>query len=703
MTNELVQPESLKEKLRKKTEGFKQEKEQAEKIARETNLDPIRARITELNEQKANINLVVSSLEEMREFPKKINEHLSSIDPLIDENKEALAAMGIENKDQFINHEEFADDAEVKNYKTWMEHRDSLPESDNSLRERLATLGVNVDPENFSYDSAKIALHEKLASVKAELLQEKLKTPEGKIETIETIANNLEEKLPKIYFEKNNEKIEVFISPPYSSSTITINGFNFNKNDIGRLIPNNIEELRPIYDDETIRAAIKEAYGNKLEKALQDFDSENGNYQSLAQQIESISPEAGDKVRITLEEFSNLQQTFRETISKKSEELKTVGINLNPIYAYSDHSGKYEDLIYPSNYEDIKNSFSRNTEFGPSSRLFDFIKIQKEIQRNKDKLQIFIDTISNLHTQSDVDDLTGENSRNELTSKLALGYNSSEDLYFKLENNDATNTYLHELRQTQRLPYATDMALLFPNIKTYKEAKAYSQNKIQILNDIKNEADQKIEPAINFKLKEMELIQKIKEEKILTSPNYSDVDRYIAKIERDKRDALDLLTQLAKLESELLQEQITLKNGRIEVVSAGQQIEQLRSDLRANENGLRQLNNEIVDHRSKAPKLFGKIAWTEKLTTMEQAHAEVKEKIAKIEEDLPGLYNKNNFRVDTSRNSFEELVKKQDIQGTPSEVFNNLRNELQKIVTHEVPQSVMKLYEEYKTLEKNFS
>ncbi len=209
---------SLQEKLSKISQNLQETKAEAEKKAQEKELEPIRARIKELENQKNQLDLVKGSLElksdkdtgkGMKEYSKETEEQVKKestrLDTLTEKNKEALQTMGVENQDQLIDNPEFAEETEVVSYKKAKEQGEGLKMSDASLQEKLKTLGVNIDAESFSYDSAERALTEKLQSVEGELLQEKLKTPEGKEEAIEMLSKNLEKNIPQASFSKNEK------------------------------------------------------------------------------------------------------------------------------------------------------------------------------------------------------------------------------------------------------------------------------------------------------------------------------------------------------------------------------------------------------------------------------------------------------------------------------------------------------------------
>ena len=71
---------------------------------------------------------------------------------MINKNQEALKTIGVENKDQLLENSDFSEDEEVISYKKSKGQKENLELSDSALKERLLSLGMTIDQENFSYD-----------------------------------------------------------------------------------------------------------------------------------------------------------------------------------------------------------------------------------------------------------------------------------------------------------------------------------------------------------------------------------------------------------------------------------------------------------------------------------------------------------------------------------------------------------------------
>lgn len=709
---------SLQEKLSKISQNLQETKAETEKKTQEKELEPIRLRIKELENQKNQLDLVKGSLElkssdktgkGMREYSKETDDQAKKestrLDTLIDKNKEALQTIGVENKDQLVENQEFAEEPEVVSYKKAKEETANLEISDNSLKEKLKTLGVNTDEENFSYDSAEKALAEKLQSVEGELLQEKLKTPEGKEEAVETIAKNLEKTLPKTAFsqdEKTKEyKFSVGSSYDEKNISITNDKATFKEWYNAKLLPENIKDLESKYGKEIVQTALKKSYDTKVEKAFEDFDSSKEYNQFLKKQIESVSPQEGEKARVAMREFSDLQNEFRNLAKQKSEELKAKGVDFNPTYA-SGYGGKYEDFIqfsYEQDVEEIKNSLQNIGSFPPK---FDFRKLQEAINKQKDKLQGFVEAIKNLNTKEDVENLQGKRHDGEdaLISKwrLDLGKPNVYDMRFNLEVSNATN-------QGSANNYGKKpIEQLLSQAKTYGEAERYLDKKIADLNVLKEKVSEKMEIGIDTQLKQRELRKEIEVQKF--GRDISNIESEVSRIEKNKKEALTLMTELIKLETELPQEPVILSGNEIKVPSVGKQLEQLKKDRETEEQNLKNLKQKISNHESNKPKLFGKDKWEKDLSDFKQEQKDLEEKIRKMgNEDYSALHKKYSFRIPTQQYSdIEKLVNEQKyVQGNSGEVLADLKNQLSEMVNRKAPESVTNLYKEYKDLEKKLA
>jgi hypothetical protein len=217
-----------------KLAAIKQQKETNQKNVEDESLTPIRNQIKDLQKNAFQIDLVIGAIEEhtqqsndekvvhgngIKNYAKNIEQQFkdesSKIQTLTNENKSLLTEMGIETTEQLIDNPEFTTTEEVIAYKKAKTDAKELVEiDDKNLQEKLKELGVEIDPNNFSYDLTVKALKEKKEKVQDEILLEKIKTPEGKEEVIEQLSKEIENKLnTKIPLSKDQARTANLLPP----------------------------------------------------------------------------------------------------------------------------------------------------------------------------------------------------------------------------------------------------------------------------------------------------------------------------------------------------------------------------------------------------------------------------------------------------------------------------------------------------------
>lgn len=698
---------SLQEKLSKISQNLQETKAETEKKTQEKELEPIRLQIKELENQKNQLDLVKGSLElkssektgkGMKEYSKETEEQAKKestrLDTLIDKNKDALQTMGVENKDQLVENSEFAEEPEVVSYKKAKEETTNLEMSDSALKEKLKTLGVNVDAENFSYDSAEKALAEKIQSVESELLQEKLKTPEGKEEAIEALSKNLEKNIAQVNFSKDGKTGAEVLSLNRGESKITISGekTKFEGWSRAKLLPDEMSVLEKTYGADVLKEAVRKAYENKIQNSFDESDKENKNIdKALKEDLERASPEKGAEANKAFREFQNLANIFKTTLKEKAEELKAKGVDFNPNYVQN-YGGDYEKYAMLGEYDtdnQLVEQTMRNSQTYPPRLNFDALKeyTEKRIEQIKE----LTEDIKKLETEEDVSRFT----RGE---KSGIGKAHKNILYTKFDGVKRPQYYANEQSWEQ-----TKVKGLM-QFKSYEEASAYFKKKSLERETTKQKLVQSLETGIEAQQKGKELRKEIETQNF--SGGINDVENEVSRIEKNKQEALTLMSELIKLESELPNEEVILNGSEIKVPSIGKQLEQLRKDRETEEQNLKNLKQKVSNHESNKPKLFGKDKWEKDLSDLKQEQKDLEEKIRKMgNEDYSALSRKYTFRIPTQQYSnVEKLVNEQKyVQGNSKEIFNNLRTQLNEVISRKAPESVITLNKEYKDLEKKLS
>jgi len=295
---------SLEQKLSNLTKNIENKKRQEAKELEEMELGPVRSKIKELEDKKYLLELIKGSLnlksgerimsdsynkytgigmgEYSNETKANLEKEIAKLDSLIIKNKEALAGLNINNREELVDN--FKDDeeaSEVHDYLNAKDRNEDLNNRDESLKEKLKTLDVPINNDNFSYSSAEKTIDEKLGGLDNEIFKEKLKTPEGKIEAIESLSLELEKLLPATGLIKDDNTTYRFSFDNRQNKIYFINNeAKINKGSYIHLLPDffsfpddrKLSEVESKYGEDVIKGAIKKAYFDKIEKSFGEFN-----------------------------------------------------------------------------------------------------------------------------------------------------------------------------------------------------------------------------------------------------------------------------------------------------------------------------------------------------------------------------------------------------------------------------------------------
>lgn len=710
---------SLQEKLSKLKEQKALNIEQENQAQQDQSLQPIRDHIKELEEQKRTLDLLIGSLglasskdtgPGMREYAdEKIvtaKKEEGAINEMLEQHKDVLTDVGVDSIDSLVEHPDFGEESEVLSYKKSKKELADVQESDTALEARLLKLGISVEG-TFSYDTAEKAIVEKKKAIDSMLIEEKLKTPEGKQEAIEMIAETLKESLPSMEIAKNDEKNlfqirfngEKYCNILVENGAVKFEGWNTNQL---QLLPKGIEKFEEVYGPDVVRDALKHAYETTIEKAIKSYDAKNEYSYSLLQQIEANNPKEGGKARDALRDFDVLQNTARSVLQQKSEELKSNGIEFDPVFA-TGYGGRYEDFIalnYADTVEDIRGALDDTDIFPPK---IDFVKLQEAIAKQKNKLQQFVDAVQGLSTQEDVDRFLGRNGsgNDAVLSKVRLDINrfNTYDLKYALKESPTTDkgsannygkTPIEKLRENKR----------------YSEAKYYLEKKISTLENYQQKAIGKMGQAIDLRLKQKEF------QKISTGyKSIGDFEDGLKTFEIQKKDAIELLSKLANLNLGVgEEEQVNLVAGRIEVPRIYAEMRAVQKELdneNQNEAGeygllkqLSNLKNTIKEHESNEPKWIGVSKWKKDLADYQTAQNTLEKTIQEKKALVNDLSNQSVQYLPTVQYSaISTALSKETMQGTAKEVLTAIQDKLREIIDQKPDEKQLKVYQEYKELE----
>jgi hypothetical protein len=572
---------SLQEKLSRFAKNLQETKAETERQDLEGQLEPIRAKIEELENEKYKLELVRNSLglhsgekvgKGMREYSEDINEQVkkesTNLDTLVDKNREVLQAMGIESKDQLVEDEEFSKESEIVNYKKAKGESADLVVADDSLKEKLKTLGVSIDENNFSYDSVESALAERLQSLEQEILQEKLKTPEGKESVVETLSKDLEGVIPQMSVSKDDENaIQSFDLAQGRGKITTLGEVRFEGWDRVKLLPEEMAALEETYGEEVVKAALLKAYDNKVGLAFESFDKDTNNLNKiLKEDLERSSPEKAIEANNAFREFQNLAGVLRTTLEEKAQELKAKGIHFSPdrIQNYGGNYKTYGMLCeHARDNELVKDTMDHPSAYPPK---LNFDALKEYTEKRIEQIKELIEDIKRLETEEDI---------NMFTKGERGGISKAYRSILETEFDGVKRSQYDPRAQSQEQAKARDLT----QFKSYQEASDYLNEKDAERQSIKGKILQSIGTAIDTDLKGQELSEEIVAQNF--GKNLNDVEWEISHLEKNKKDALALMSELVKLESELPNEQVTLDGNEIRVLSVGERSVQLGKDREA--------------------------------------------------------------------------------------------------------------------------
>lgn len=518
--------------------------------------------------------------------------------------------------------------------------------------------------------------------------------------------------LPKISFNRIDSQNQIIFFNSDFQYYISNKNDKLSQESAKELVPQDFIQLTTEYDIGLTKSTIKNLYKEAIESALLDFDSTR----SILKQLESASPQEGEKAKKLMDEFKKLQQKFRETAYIKYRELDAESIQFDHGHPYLTSGEDVDNLIKFSenitHTELIEKSLDDVESFPP---LFDFIKLQDEIIRKTLKLQNLIKTVASFSSQSDVDSFTNTNLKGGPITDIAVNYDA-KDTTFRINTNSIINKHIIDklnIRKQQNIYYTekiSDIRLLVPFAKTYNEAVEYLNNESINLNDIKDNAMDQIELAVDLFFMKMELQQQINDSGI--SLEADDAEEYLAQNERDKLAAFKLLTEIVRIESELPQDNIELNGDKIIVSMIKRQIDEHIQDMHSKRIALwAQEENVTRAHESEKDSvknllkktILSRNDWETKMDEIkfnfinkhEELNKEESKKIQTLWSAYPSSINKDAY---DNNSTIYEIIKKQKNTGLPSEIFKDLKAELKNITDQEIPEQIKILIDEYKRL-----
>lgn len=323
---------SLKEKLPILSQESANAKEQKRIQAQDKELEPVRSKIKELESQKFKINNVIGALElnESHGTGMGIKKHSEVIKQdaekhtgvLIDlinneDHQEYIKEHKLDTHEKLVDHFKNDEDAtEVHDYLDAKKNEKGLEMSDSALQERLETLGINIEAENFTYELAENLLKEKLKPIEDELIQGKLKTPEGKVEIINSVGKELADDISAyISNNKSEDKPEFELASGYSLYSFNVGGRR------GTYTPNSVEKLKSNYGADLAEEAIKKSYEIKIDQVSKQYNSSEHLSEEDQKRLDISKREKLNKINLTIDRELKRRELVEE-IHRQDPEYK---------------------------------------------------------------------------------------------------------------------------------------------------------------------------------------------------------------------------------------------------------------------------------------------------------------------------------------------------------------------------------------------
>lgn len=702
--------DSLDKILQAKALEKKKVLEEENKKEEDKALFPIRAHIAKLEEAKNKLQEILEIswknwTEDSREIRGSAHSKGQHLDALMEKHQDVLKDLGVQDREHIVANEEFTEAPEVVAYKKATEQSENLTLANDTVREELSGLGITL-PENFTYDEVEKCVKEKRDSLDEELLAEKLKTPEGKAEAVGRIAEELKSKIPGTTLVKEKDKTEVTLGSGYQKATISISkdGVKFIDWKNARLVPEEIGGVEKTYGADIGKEALKEAYGKNIDRAFDNFDKNGEQVNFLLKGLEPADPKLAVEAKKAFDEFKAVSgESFKNAIKDKVAELEGQGLRAGNRDFYDGVDTISRLTEYKDGEDKIRDLIDRPATFPPK---FDWMNLKLKIEKRTDQNKALLDALNAVKTQEQLNHLMtwGSNDRKDGTiGKMHWDTIHQQKFFDKVEKWDRDEGIVDATFHLPGDTYDAKLNSFASKFTHYGDASQYLQEKSTALETEKKKIKEKINVGVDALLTQRELQKIMKDENL-----HGSIEDAARNLESQKEAGLRVLTELAKLEQSLPKgEQITLNGTELEIPSIGKSIEELKQKIETKRAELEVLSTKI--NQDKKP-LFGKERWQTAHDKLLEEKNELETTIRTMENnDMRELTNKTWRLIAGLKESissglsytrpFSDIIRKQKMMGTSSEIFKNAREEIEAVINQKLPESVTKKYNEYKVLE----
>lgn len=625
----------------------------------------------------------------------------SQLEQIASNNKEALEKIGVKNIEELVDNPEFAADEEIVAYKQAEKQEENVRLSDAQLKKRLADFDINISDENFSYETASDEIGRRLENLNNELLAEKLKTPEGREEAINSLVKEFSETTGqlknfnmsrKVYSEKNRDldqnETGDYCQLSLGNSEVRVEFFGDKAvlNDFYnlRLLPPDWAKKTDKYGQEVAQEALKQNYNQKLEEVFNSPDRLQGKAKEMRAALEVINPEKRYQAIESLSAFKTKRDEVFKLLQEKSEELKSQGINFSAEYN-SDYGMKYEEIFelghgYRGQVETVIEVIRSND----NNSLYDFDNITVVAQQRVSDLDQALKTIQNIKTKEDVSTFSNSNLR---------------DLHDKYLNCNFEKYAVPELPPGIFLEVR---GLLKDKDSSYKAEVWRLDKEIAELEEMKNKIAEKIGEAVDYKITEHDLHQKYGH-----NSSRQSLEDMIKRIECVREEANKGLLAIAELQTKLpANENLIVRGITVEAPAKREAARKIIREIYLKEEELNQKRADLNQQKELSP-WFGKGKWRQKIDLLEQEIKELTAEIAKLkaqsQQEKHHIYYIDIKNARFFYDQVEDLFKKYSATGQTDEVFVELQKSLQTLADKEAPADAKVFLEKLTALEKKLT
>lgn len=713
---------SLAEKISNISGAIKEEKISEMESKQNEALEPVRAKIKDLEKKKSNLEMLKNSLDYkreknddglgMKEYSSQVSgakeKHAKKLEKIIVDNPEAMEKLEVKDINDLVDNEELNKEEEIVNYKESVKENEGLQLSDEQLKKRLADLGVEMGEEDFSYELASQKIDNSLEELNNELAIEQLKTPEGRNEVINNLAEDFSASSKDIYnlsLEKNNQQkkgslgevpdyfvgINLKDKKEYQGKKVEIEILKDQAVIPGysglKLLPSNFQENVDKFGLDVAQEALLLTYEGKLDSSL--VLDKLKNERNL---LEAVSPKKRQEVITLFQEFDSKRQEMGNLLNRKSEELKEKNLDFDPNNPKG-YKVNYS-YIFSLSTDGTDNQIMRNfNEICPANSFpeYDYEQMAAIIQERVSEIEKAIKVVENINDQEGINKfLDYDDDDNQESVAFFAGQSHSGRVNF---SKNANFRYGKESEKVAR-----DLSNRFPS---YEEATKYLDAEITEKENVKEKISKTLSEALKYEYLESQLVNSA------YGKNIYELDRSVKDIETEKKDAESFLLAIADIELKIPKDEDLEVSGEfITSITKQNKYKELKIEL-DNKLNIKHKAKDKLNEQERSEPFFGKSKWRDKNIESEKEIAKLEDELKELKQKYDEAVKESGYNINVSKiysyGKANDLFKKNNKSGKSDEIFKELKEELTKLSTQKLPEDVAHIYEELKSLSKKIS